>query len=43
MLALPIIAVSSLFERRSWKYIAIHGGYWVLSLGIMGGIISAFP
>ena len=43
MLALPIVAISSLFERRSWKYIAIHGGYWVVSLGIMGGMISAFP
>jgi hypothetical protein len=43
LLALPIITVSSLFERRSWKYIAIHAGYWVVCLGIMGGLISAFP
>jgi hypothetical protein len=43
LLAIPIITFSSLFERRSWKYIAIHGGYWVVCLGIMGGLISAFP
>jgi hypothetical protein len=41
--ALPIISFSALFEKRSWKYIAIHTGYWVVCLGLMGGIISAFP
>jgi hypothetical protein len=43
MFALPVIAVSGLFEQRSWKYIAIHAGYWVVCLGLMGGLISAFP
>lgn len=43
LLVLPIITVPSLFERRSWKYIAVHAGYWVVCMSIMGGIISAFP
>jgi hypothetical protein len=40
---LPVITVSALFEQRSWKYIAIHAGYWIVCLGLMGGLISAFP
>jgi hypothetical protein len=43
MFVLPLITVNALFERRSWKYILIHGGYWTVSLGLMGGLISAFP
>lgn len=38
-LALPIIGISSLFERKSWKYILINAGYFIVSLTIMGGII----
>lgn len=38
----PIIANSALFERRSFKYIAINAGYWIINLAIMGGVISAF-
>ena len=37
--ALPIIGISALFERRGGKYIAIHVGYWAVTLAIMGGII----
>jgi hypothetical protein len=37
--ALPIIGVGALYERRSWKYVLIAGGYWVITCMIMGGII----
>ena len=37
--ALPIIGVISLFERKGFKYIAIHAGYWTLTLTLMGGIL----
>lgn len=37
--ALPVIGVGSLYERRSWKYVLIAGGYWVVSCMIMGAII----
>lgn len=40
-LALPIIGVGALYERRSWKYVLIAGGYWVISCMLMGGIICA--
>lgn len=43
MFVLPVISVNALFEQRSWKYIAIHSGYWIACLGLMGGVISAFP
>lgn len=39
--ALPIIGVGALYERRSWKYVLITGGYWVISCMIMGGIICS--
>jgi len=41
-LALPIIGVGALYERRSFKYVLIAGGYWVVSMMIMGGIICAW-
>ncbi len=38
-IALPILATNALFERKGFKYIAVNAGYWILTLGIMGGII----
>ena len=40
--AFPIVGINGLFERKSWKYIFIHAGYWILNLTLMGGIICAF-
>lgn len=40
--ALPMIAINGLFERRSWKYIFIHSGYWIVSLTIIGAIVCAW-
>lgn len=37
--ALPIIGINSLFERRGWKYILIHTGYWLITLILMGGLL----
>lgn len=39
--ALPVIGVGALYERRSWKYVLIAGGYWVVTCMIMGGIVCA--
>ena len=41
-LVLPVIGVGALYERRSFKYVLIAGGYWVVSMMIMGGIICAW-
>ena len=40
--AVPIVAINAMFERRGFKYIAIHAGYWIIALTLMAGIISAF-
>lgn len=40
--AFPIIGINGLFERKSWKYIFIHAGFWIVSLTLMGGIICGF-
>nr|WP_199001208.1 DUF1761 domain-containing protein [Flavobacterium sp. ASV13] len=40
--AFPVIGINGLFERKSWKYIFVHGGFWMLTLALMGGIICAF-
>jgi Protein of unknown function (DUF1761) len=40
--ALPLIAINALFERRSGRYIAIHAGYWIVTLAVMGGIVSGW-
>jgi hypothetical protein len=36
------IATIALFERRSWKYILINGGYMTVSFVTMGLIIGAW-
>ncbi|ESU23364.1 hypothetical protein FEDK69T_15260 [Flavobacterium enshiense DK69] len=41
-LALPITAINALFEQKSWKYILINAGYWIVSLTIMGAIICGW-
>lgn len=40
--AVPLLIGGALFERRSWKYILINAGYWIISLTVMGGIICQF-
>ncbi len=39
---LPMFAINALFERKSWKYIAINVGFWFVCLVLMGGTICAF-
>jgi hypothetical protein len=41
-IALPILGINSLFERRSRKYILLHSGYWILTLALMGGVLCQF-
>jgi hypothetical protein len=39
-LALPLIGMSAVYERKSWRYILIHFAYWAVCMMIIGGIIS---
>lgn len=41
-LAFPLIAINGLFEHKSWKYILIHAGYWMVSMTIMGAIVCGW-
>lgn len=38
----PLISINGLFERKSWKYIFIHSGYWIITLTSMGAIICGW-
>jgi hypothetical protein len=42
MFALPVLGTNALFERKGFKYIAVNAGYWIVCLGLMGGVICAF-
>ncbi len=42
LFAFPLIGINSLFERKSFKYIFIHAGYWMITMALMGGVICAF-
>lgn len=39
---LMAMAITALFEQKSWKYIVINGGYMTLAFTIMGGILGAW-
>jgi hypothetical protein len=41
-LALPLVGINALFERKSWKYILINAGYFIVCLTIMGGILCGW-
>ena len=36
---LPVFGTNALFERKSFKYVAVNAGYWIVCLSIMGGIL----
>ena len=40
--ALPIIGINGLFERKSWKYIFVHAGFWTITLTIIGAILCGW-
>lgn len=42
LVAMPVLATNALFEQKSFKYVAINAGYWILTMSLMGGIINAW-
>ena len=40
--AFPIMAINAMFERKSWKYILINSGYWLVCLTIIGAIVCGW-
>jgi hypothetical protein len=41
-IAMPVLAVNAMFEKKGFKYIAINSGYWIVTLALMGGVICEF-
>lgn len=41
-IVMPTIAINSLFEQKSFKYVALTSGYWLVVMTIMGAIICGW-
>lgn len=41
-IAFTVLATNAMFERKSWKYIWINSGYWIVSMTLMGGVLCQF-
>jgi len=41
-LVMPVLAINAMFERKGFAYIAINSGYWIVCLGLMGGVLCAW-
>lgn len=42
LVLLPVLGTMSIFERRGWNWVFNNLGYWVITLAVMGGILSAW-
>jgi len=40
LFVVPILGYAAIFERKSKKYLFINLGFWIVSLALMGGVIS---
>jgi hypothetical protein len=41
MVAMPVMVITGLFERKSFKNLSINILYWIITLSLMGGVIDA--
>lgn len=41
-LAFPLVGTNALYERRSFKYVMVVAGYWIVCCMIMGGIVCGW-
>ena len=39
-IVLPTLGTNALYEQKSWSYILINVGYWLVTFVIMGGILN---
>lgn len=42
LIALPVLATNALFEQKSFKYVSINAGYWIVTMALMAGIINSW-
>jgi hypothetical protein len=40
--AVPVLGTNALFEQKGFKYIAVNGLYWIITITLMGGVICAW-
>lgn len=38
----PVLATNSLFEQKNWTNIIINAVYWIITVALMGGVITFF-
>lgn len=39
---MPALVTNAMYEQKSFKYMLINVGYWVVSFAIMGGIVNVW-
>ena len=39
---IAVLETNAIFQKKSFKYEMINGGYWFVSLGLMGGFFCQF-
>jgi len=42
LVLLPVLGTISIFEKRGWGWLFTNLGYWMITLALMGGILSAW-
>ena len=42
LVAMPVLSTNALFEQKSFKYVMINAGYWIVTMALMGGLINAW-
>lgn len=42
VVVLPVFGTNALFEQKSFKYVAINVGYWVVTFALMAGLLNAW-
>jgi hypothetical protein len=41
-LVFPVLAINGLYEQKSFKYIFVTSGYWMVTMTIMGAIVCGW-
>ena len=41
-MALPILGISAIAERKRGKVVLAHFGYWIITLALLGGVVCGY-